>query len=114
MKRKQGHKDAGRCHFWKDYRPHLACFACRKKFHYDKWSKLKGRLEHLCPECKQPLHDMGWDFKAPRKNDKKQWEKVRILYTKGIRWKSPICGCYGPGHHFRTLREAKEYNPAGV
>ncbi len=107
MKRKIGAKDDVRCHFGYGsvYHKHYACFGCRKMFN------LNGKRNHVCPECKLPMHYMGWDFKPPRKNDKKQWDKVRMLYLKGVRWESSLCGCFGPGHNFRTLREAREYQP---
>ena len=97
------------------YKQHYACFGCRKMF---RWPQDAHRPPSAwtrnavvpCPECKQPMHVMGWDFKAPPKADKRQWEKVRLLYAKGIRWSS--CGCSGPGHNFRTLRQAREYQPA--
>lgn len=53
------------------------------------------------------MHRMGLDFKAPKQSDKKQWEKVRILWHKGIRWGS--CGCSGPGHNYQTLKDARNY-----
>lgn len=105
MKRKIGQCSDKRNHYGHGlYRRHWACFDCRKMFNL-------YRPLSLCPVCRQPMHNTGWDFKAPRKADKKQWEKVILLYRKGIRWQSPTShsGCHGPGHHFRTLREAKEY-----
>lgn len=84
MKRKIGLKSDKRSHYSHGlYRRHYACFDCRKMFNLH-WAP------SLCSVCKQPMYDMGWDFKAPRKDDKKQWEKVSILYRKGIRWQSPV------------------------
>ena len=105
MKRKIGSCSDKRLHYGHGmYRRHYACFNCRKMFNLY-WPP------SACPMCKQPMYDMGWDFKPPRKDDTKQWLKVSILYRKGVRWKSPISGCYGLGHNFRTVREAKEYEP---
>ena len=59
--------------------PH-ACFACRKSW------KLAERSNAKCPECGQPLHWMGRAFKAPRKADKGQWNKVSSLWSAGYRF----------------------------
>ena len=107
MKKRNGPKDDVRCHsgYQTVYRKHYACFQCRKMFNLS-WDQ-----SHACPECREPMHNMGWDFKPPRKHDKNQWKKAILLYTKGVRWQSPVCGCQGPGHNFCTPREAKEYQP---
>src|SRR5918994_424939 len=31
------------------------------------------KSSHRCPECKQPMVDMGLDFKPPRQSDEKAW-----------------------------------------
>jgi hypothetical protein len=36
-----------------------------------------------CPECALPMQIVGSAFKAPRKNDLKQWEKVRRMVQEG-------------------------------
>ena len=46
---------------------------------------------------------MGFDFEAPKKDDRKQWEKVRILFENGFNFYS--CGCCGPGYRPAHLRE---------
>jgi hypothetical protein len=91
------------------YRQHYACFECRKMFRPTfemKAEQTAPGIVFLCPECKRPMHNVGRDFKAPKQSDKRQWEKVRILWHKGIRWDS--CGC-GPGHNYRTVNDAKRY-----
>jgi hypothetical protein len=50
---------------------------------------------HPCPECDQPMADMGLDFKAPRRADVQAWNRLRSLYKTGHVFHS--CGCYGPG-----------------
>lgn len=49
--------------------------------------------------------DAGRDFKAPRKSNTSQWEKVTKLIAAGITFDS--CGCTGPGYRPRTLADAK-------
>lgn len=67
-----------------------ACFSCSKSF------KLHGEgKDKVCPECEGPIYEMGRSFKPPKKNDKKQWEKVKLLYSAGFRFVG--CGSHeGP------------------
>ena len=51
--------------------------------------------------------DVGLDFKAPRRADRKQWEKARQLVVAGVRFHS--CGCNGPGPRPATLREVPAF-----
>ena len=41
-----------------------------------------GRV-YKCPDCGQPVHFMGLDFKAPRKADKKAWRDVEAFVLAG-------------------------------
>ena len=50
---------------------------------------------------------MGFDFKAPKQTDKKQWAKVALLFEHGFAYHS--CGCNGPGYRPRTLAEAEAF-----
>lgn len=58
-----------------------ACFNCRKSF---KKNLADPRYVPVCPECKKPLTDMGRYFRAPRKADAAQWEKVEMLRRAGV------------------------------
>ena len=60
---------------WYPY-SHNTCFHCRKVFAY-------GAERMICPQCGGPLHDLGRHFKAPRRNDLKQWQKVERLFQHG-------------------------------
>ena len=86
------------------YKPHYACFACRRAF---KQSANAAKEEVRCPECAEPVHDMGLDFKPPRKTDAKQWEKVRILFQHGFAFHS--CGCCGPGLRPQELNQVQQF-----
>ena len=90
------------------YRQPYACFDCRKSFHATmEWDKTKRRdIDFLCPECKQPMHSMGLDFKAPRQQDIRQWRKVKMLYENGFNYHN--CGC-GTGLRPKRLSEVKEF-----
>lgn len=83
------------------YKPHLACFECRKTFR----RRLLGDITEndksesalaKCPECGNLLADMGLDFKSPPKDNIKAWKYVSELYEFGITFHS--CGCSGPGY----------------
>lgn len=90
--------------FSEPYRQPYACFHCWKSFHATmEWDRTKRRcVEFLCPECKQPMHSMGLDFKAPRKHDVQQWRKVKMLCDNGFTYNS--CGC-GSGCRPKRLSE---------
>ena len=61
-----------------------ACFSCRKSF------KLRHSPTHarnrppVCPDCGCGLHEVGRQFKAPRRSDTRQWRKVKALVTDGV------------------------------
>ncbi len=86
------------------YRQPYACFDCRKCFHVAmNWERTPLQaVTHSCPECGQPMHSMGLDFKAPRRHDIRQWRKVQTLYTHGFTYAS--CGC-GAGYRPKRLSE---------
>lgn len=87
------------CRYSGAYKPHYACFNCRKTFKRRLVRDIrKGDLDNpaKCPECGELMADMGLDFEAPPKNDKKEWEHIKNLYQVGITFHS--CGCTGPGY----------------
>ncbi len=109
------------------YKPHFACFHCRKMFRpaaqedlplparpendnfsdYGRsrvWQKVIRLAK--CPQCSQQKHNMGLNFKAPKNNDLKQWRKVELLHRNGFTWHD--CGCGGTGPHAKTLRDAEQ------
>jgi len=57
-----------------------ACFDCRKSW------KVRAETGAVCPQCASPLHEMGRAFKAPKKSDAEQWEKVETLWSAGFRF----------------------------
>lgn len=90
------------------YKPHYACFKCRKTFKRrisSDFSELKNPPAKLakCPDCGELMADMGLDFEAPGRGRIKAWEHLRLLYSVGIAFHS--CGCSGPGYIPNT-REA--------
>ena len=97
----------------------FACFRCRKVF---KKPPVDGNAEvlrhhgrrdeaQICPECRGPMAYMGHDFKAPRRNDLEQWEKVKRLVEAGIVFEP--CTCCGETHYGeappKALREVDAF-----
>lgn len=94
-------------HGW-PYRMPYACFNCRISLKEDLMYFGDTETQESsvrCPNCGQGMKPMGHDFQAPRKQNKAQWRKVRLLYEAGITFNS--CGCQGPGYRPKTLSEAK-------
>lgn len=88
----------------KAYKPHYACFECRKTFKrrlmWDINGDDKRTVEAKCPQCGALMADMGLDFESPKKDDLKAWAHIKSLYSVGITFHS--CGCGGPGYIPRT------------
>ena len=96
------------------HKQHFACFQCRKAF------KRRWPCDYLprgvlasrpfpCPQCGQPMNDMGVDFKAPPQNDQRQWLKVAVLYSFGIRFDWEQATGDGPGPRPATLSALEDY-----
>jgi hypothetical protein len=97
------------------YKPHFACFNCRKTFKRRLLWDISDddkliEVEAKCPQCGKLMADMGLDFASPKKDDTKEWNHIKDLYLVGITFHS--CGCTGPGYipkdkeklitHFKT------------
>ncbi len=113
------------------YKPHYACFICRKAFkrpllsdtgrHQSvtgRWyAEQAGKVAQgwgveeqsnaTCPDCGEAMADMGLDFKAPTRTNRKAWQHLRALYAVGITFHS--CGCGGHGYIPATLDALANY-----
>lgn len=93
------------------YKPHFACFNCRKTFKrrlmYDIERGEKSVKEAKCPECGELMANMGLDFESPKKDDVKKWEHIKSLYSVGVTFHS--CGCSGPGYIPNSKDKIIEY-----
>jgi hypothetical protein len=56
----------------------LDCHLSFKKPHYEK--------TNLCPNCGNPMIELSRKFKAPKKDDIDQWDKIKILIDHGFRF----------------------------
>jgi len=63
-----------------DYLIAHACFGCRKSW------KVRADAGAACPQCGSCLHEMGRSFKAPKRSDAEQWQKVQALWSAGFRF----------------------------
>ena len=61
---------------------HWACFDCRKSF--AKEPLREGARK--CPECAEPMTDMGAFFEPPRKLNEKRWAVMKVLADYGYRF----------------------------
>jgi len=103
-----------------------ACFSCRKVYKQPELRRVNGhfipsvqtraskkKIEEInqnrfnCPQCGKPMEIMGRNFKAPRKENKREWNKVEILLQNGFRFFSS--GCEGRGTYPKTLGELKDF-----
>ena len=92
------------------YKPHYACFNCRKTFKRRLFGDIKKGLsvsDAKCPECGELTAHMGLDFESPKKDDLKKWEHLKSLYSVGITFHS--CGCSGPGYIPNSKEKLIEY-----
>lgn len=82
------------------YKPHYACFNYRKTFKrrlmWDIRRDNKDLTEAKCPQCGELMANMGLDFESPKKDNLKEWNHIKDLYSVGIIFHS--CGCTGPGY----------------
>lgn len=66
------------------YKEHFVCFTCRKMFKKQSyWELPKGdrpvtheEYRPSCPQCGEPMHNMGKEFKPPRQRAVKAWRDI--------------------------------------
>ena len=84
--------------------PHV-CFECRKSFK----RSADVRQSRPCPVCAGPTHPMNRKFKAPKQDDKKAWQIVRLLFDHGFRFASVVDETGARVQYPTTLAEAEEF-----
>ena len=91
-----------------EYRIAHACFRCRKSWKIER----REGPEPVCPQCANPLHEMGRAFKAPKKSDMEQWQKVEALWQAGFRfWPSWLTHAEPLPDHLRNVEDFIKRNP---
>jgi len=71
------------------YKEHFVCFACRKMFKKTAFGELPATDSALtyeeyrptCPDCHQPMHNMGKEFKPPKLTDVKAWREAERSHS---------------------------------
>lgn len=94
--------------FETNYRPVMICLDCQigwKGQPTGMWSNPKWQSSNKCGRCGNDGINMGFDFHTPRKNNKNQWRKIKLMLENNEPFHS--CGCNGPGLKPRTLADAK-------
>ena len=92
------------------YHMAFACLECRKSF--KRHVELQNIPQELpCTDCGAPAYNLGRHFKAPRKADLRQWEKIRFLIAHGFRFQKIRTGNKGQDSvpYPETLEEAKAF-----
>ncbi|MEM7247201.1 MAG: hypothetical protein AAF533_17805 [Acidobacteriota bacterium] len=64
-------------------------------------------VERRCPECREPMVDMGLDFRPPKMNDVKAWRIIEGRHRIGHAFHT--CGCNETGPVPRTLVDYRAY-----
>ncbi len=63
----------------------------------------------MCPSCGAEAVQLDRKFKAPRRNDLAQWEKVRFLYAHGFRFATQYEESGRMVRYPATLEEARTF-----
>jgi len=93
------------------YAMSYVCLKCCKSFKRKLDKPVRKPETMVCPECGGPSYNFGRNFTAPKKTDKKQWQKITYLFEHGFRFQKIRTGS---GHHDTvpypdTLEAAKEF-----
>jgi hypothetical protein len=67
----------------------------------------KDLTEAKCPQCGELMANMGLDFESPKKDNIKEWNHIKDLYSVGMTFHS--CGCTGPGYIPKDKDRLVEY-----
>ncbi len=84
---------------------HWACFDCRKSF-----AKDASDTARKCPECAEPMTDMGAYFEPPRRLSEKRWAVMKVLADYGYRFNTKDSKIYIQNQ----ILQAKNPRLAGV
>ena len=76
---------------------HWACFDCRKMFRKpSRWDSVRSgeqpsTPQHICPQCREEMRDMGRHFEPPRRSNQTLWEVMRVLSDNGYTFHCDGC-----------------------
>jgi hypothetical protein len=84
---------------------HWVCFDCRKMFRKPpRVQQEPPACGYVCPECKQPMRDMGVYFEPPRRNATRRWAIMRLLAENDISFRSEGIKAYVQAFIFEGRR----------
>ena len=71
------------------YKSKYICLECRKLFKRKLLSDIStdkdiAEKEPTCPDCGNPTNWIGPKFKAPKSDDIKSWNSIKVLYNIGL------------------------------
>ncbi len=72
------------------YNMAFACLECCKSFKREFNLSKECPLTLKCPDCGCEAHNFGRHFKAPKKTDKKQWQKLVFSLSMGLAFKKYV------------------------
>ena len=91
----------------------FACLDCCKSFKREFNLGKSYPLELVCPNCGGSAHNFGRHFKAPKKSDTKQWQKIKFLFDHGFRFQKIRIGPNKTHHdtvpYPETLEQARGF-----
>ncbi len=73
----------------------------------NRFEKEYRNKKYTCPNCSSEMNAIGKDFKAPKKENIKEWSIIKSMYILGNTFHT--CGCNGPGFIPREIKQYKEY-----
>jgi hypothetical protein len=79
------------------------CLPCRVSW---KLGYEPGAAPRVCPRCRGPLINAGFDLAIPRRRDLAGWRTLAATLRAGVRFFS--CGCSGPGYRPRRWSEVRD------
>ena len=93
------------------YNMAFACLNCRKSFKREFDLAKECPCELKCPECGGAAYNFGRHFKAPKKNDLRQWRKLEFLFEHGFRFQKirPVKNSQESAPYPETLEAAIEF-----
>lgn len=95
-----------------EYSMSYACLSCKTahKRHFEDGPSAYP-LKMKCPICKGTTYNLGRHFKAPKKSDGAQWEKVAFLIRHGFLFQKirPDPSSSESVPYPKTLKEAKDF-----
>lgn len=99
--------------FYNTIKMRLICLHCRKGFHQVRQKPnayalsigvaKTDKIIALCPDCKQPMHDVGLGFKAPRAHEVRQWHRLQNFFARHC----PCASCRELGRTLTTRADLK-------